>query len=39
VILLSAGTYGNVIRVSVPITVEDEVLKEGWDVMERHSRR
>ena len=34
VVLLSAGTFGNVIRVLVPITVEDEVLQEGLDVME-----
>jgi 4-aminobutyrate aminotransferase/(S)-3-amino-2-methylpropionate transaminase len=34
VVLLSAGTYGNVIRVLVPITVQDEVLQEGLDVME-----
>ena len=34
VILLSAGTLGNVIRVLVPLTVEDAVLLEGLDVME-----
>lgn len=34
VILLSAGTLGNVIRVLVPLTVEDAVLDEGLDVME-----
>ena len=34
VILLSAGTLGNVIRVLVPLTVEDEVLDEGLDAME-----
>jgi 4-aminobutyrate aminotransferase/(S)-3-amino-2-methylpropionate transaminase len=34
VILLSAGTLGNVIRVLVPLTVEDAVLQEGLDVME-----
>jgi 4-aminobutyrate aminotransferase/(S)-3-amino-2-methylpropionate transaminase len=34
VILLSAGTLGNVIRVLVPLTVEDAVLEEGLDVME-----
>ena len=33
-ILLSAGTLGNVIRVLVPLTVEDAVLDEGLDVME-----
>jgi 4-aminobutyrate aminotransferase/(S)-3-amino-2-methylpropionate transaminase len=34
-LLLSAGTYGNVIRVLVPLTVEDAVLEEGLDVMEQ----
>jgi len=34
VILLSAGTLGNVIRVLVPLTVEDAVLEEGLAVME-----
>lgn len=34
VILLSAGTLGNVIRVLVPLTVEDAVLAEGLDAME-----
>jgi 4-aminobutyrate aminotransferase/(S)-3-amino-2-methylpropionate transaminase len=34
VILLSAGTLGNVIRVLVPLTVEDAVLDEGLDAME-----
>ncbi len=33
-ILLSAGTLGNVIRVLVPLTVEDAVLDEGLAVME-----
>ncbi len=32
-ILLSAGTYGNVIRVLAPLTAEDAVLDEGLDVM------
>jgi 4-aminobutyrate aminotransferase/(S)-3-amino-2-methylpropionate transaminase len=34
-ILLSAGTYGNVVRVLAPLTTSDEVLEEGLDVMER----
>jgi 4-aminobutyrate aminotransferase / (S)-3-amino-2-methylpropionate transaminase / 5-aminovalerate transaminase len=34
-ILLSAGTYGNVIRVLAPLTTPDAVLDEGLDVMER----
>ena len=33
VILLSAGTLGNVIRVLVPLTVEDAILEEGLEVM------
>jgi 4-aminobutyrate aminotransferase/(S)-3-amino-2-methylpropionate transaminase len=33
-ILLSAGTYGNVVRVLVPLTIEDDVLEEGLAVME-----
>jgi 4-aminobutyrate aminotransferase/(S)-3-amino-2-methylpropionate transaminase len=33
VILLSAGTLGNVIRVLVPLTVEDAVLEEGLEVV------
>jgi 4-aminobutyrate aminotransferase / (S)-3-amino-2-methylpropionate transaminase / 5-aminovalerate transaminase len=32
-ILLSAGTYGNVVRVLAPLTIDDEVLDEGLDVM------
>ena len=33
-ILLSAGTYGNVVRVLVPLTIDDAVLEEGLAVME-----
>ena len=33
VILLSAGTYSNVIRVLAPLTAEDAVLDEGLDAM------
>jgi 4-aminobutyrate aminotransferase/(S)-3-amino-2-methylpropionate transaminase len=32
-ILLSAGTYGNVVRVLAPLTIETEVLDEGLAVM------
>jgi 4-aminobutyrate aminotransferase / (S)-3-amino-2-methylpropionate transaminase / 5-aminovalerate transaminase len=35
VILLSSGTYGNVIRVLAPLTTSDEVLDEGLDAMEQ----
>jgi 4-aminobutyrate aminotransferase/(S)-3-amino-2-methylpropionate transaminase len=34
-ILLSAGSYGNVVRVLVPLTIEDAVLEEGLAVMEQ----
>ena len=34
-LILTAGTYGNVIRVLVPLTVEEPVLLEGLDVLER----
>lgn len=34
-LLLTAGTYGNVIRILVPLTVEDAVLDEGLIVLER----
>ena len=33
VVLLSAGTYGNVIRVLVPLTIDDAVLDEGLGVI------
>jgi 4-aminobutyrate aminotransferase-like enzyme len=32
-ILLSSGTYGNVVRVLAPLTIEDAVLDEGLEVM------
>jgi 4-aminobutyrate aminotransferase-like enzyme len=34
-LLLTAGTYGNVIRFLVTLTVEDAVVDEGLDVLER----
>jgi len=33
-ILLSCGTYGNVVRVLVPLTVSDEILEEGLNILE-----
>ncbi|MFA5956033.1 4-aminobutyrate--2-oxoglutarate transaminase [Hyphomicrobium sp.] len=33
-ILLSCGTYGNVIRFLVPLTANDELVREGMDVFE-----
>ena len=35
VILLSSGTYGNVIRVLAPLTTPDAVLDEGLDAVEQ----
>ena len=34
VILLSSGTYGNVVRVLAPLTTPDDVLDEGLEAME-----
>jgi len=34
-LVLTAGTYGNVIRVLVPLTVDDVTLEEGLAVLER----
>ncbi|MDX2308431.1 MAG: 4-aminobutyrate--2-oxoglutarate transaminase [Hyphomicrobium sp.] len=33
-ILLSCGTYGNVIRFLAPLTASDEIVREGMDVFE-----
>ncbi|HET6797275.1 MAG TPA: 4-aminobutyrate--2-oxoglutarate transaminase [Gemmatimonadales bacterium] len=35
VILLSSGTYGNVVRVLAPLTTPDDVLDEGLEAMEQ----
>jgi 4-aminobutyrate aminotransferase-like enzyme len=34
-ILLSSGTFGNVVRVLAPLTTPDDILEEGLDVMEQ----
>ena len=34
VIVLSAGTYNNVIRLLPPLTIDDELLDEGLDVLD-----
>ncbi len=34
-ILLSCGVYGNTIRILVPLTVSDEILDEGLDILEQ----
>jgi 4-aminobutyrate aminotransferase/(S)-3-amino-2-methylpropionate transaminase len=33
-ITITAGTYGNVVRILAPLTIADEQLEEGLDVME-----
>ena len=33
-IVLSAGSYGNVIRLLVPLVITDEQFEEGLDVLE-----
>ncbi|MDR5652447.1 4-aminobutyrate--2-oxoglutarate transaminase [Ruixingdingia sedimenti] len=37
-VLLSCGTYGNVIRVLAPLTIPDEILNEGIAALERALR-
>jgi 4-aminobutyrate aminotransferase / (S)-3-amino-2-methylpropionate transaminase / 5-aminovalerate transaminase len=32
-LLLSAGTFGNVVRILVPLTADEAVVEEGLDVM------
>ena len=34
-ILLTCGTYGNVVRFLAPITISDDVFAEGLDILER----
>lgn len=34
-LLLTAGTYGNVVRVLVPLTIDDAALAEGLAVLEQ----
>ena len=34
VIVLTAGTYGNVLRLLPPVTIEDALLEEGLDLLE-----
>ncbi len=33
-VLLSCGTYGNVIRFLVPLTASDDLVREGMDIFE-----
>jgi 4-aminobutyrate aminotransferase/(S)-3-amino-2-methylpropionate transaminase len=34
-ILLSSGTFGNIVRILAPLTTPDDILDEGLDVMEQ----
>ena len=34
-VLLSCGLFGNTVRVLVPLTVSDEILGEGLDIIEQ----
>ena len=35
VLVLTAGTYGNVLRFLPPLVISDELLNEGLDVLEK----
>jgi 4-aminobutyrate aminotransferase / (S)-3-amino-2-methylpropionate transaminase / 5-aminovalerate transaminase len=37
-VLLSCGLYGNVIRMLVPLTASDALIKEGLDLIEKSLR-
>lgn len=37
-VVLSCGIYGNVIRLLAPLTISDEILAEGLDILERSLR-
>jgi 4-aminobutyrate aminotransferase/(S)-3-amino-2-methylpropionate transaminase len=34
VIVLTAGTYGNVVRLLPPLTIDEDLLRDGLDVLE-----
>jgi 4-aminobutyrate aminotransferase/(S)-3-amino-2-methylpropionate transaminase len=34
VLVLTAGTYGNVVRLLPPITIDDALLADGLDVLD-----
>jgi 4-aminobutyrate aminotransferase / (S)-3-amino-2-methylpropionate transaminase / 5-aminovalerate transaminase len=34
VIVLTAGTYGNVVRLLPPVTIEGDLLEEGLDLLD-----
>jgi len=33
-LLLTCGSYGNVLRLMIPLTIEDKILDEGMDILE-----
>ena len=35
VVVLKAGTFDNVIRLLPPLTIEEDLLREGLDVLEK----
>ena len=37
-VLLTCGTYGNVVRFLAPITIQDDVFAEGMDILEASIR-
>jgi len=34
-IIMTAGTYGNVVRLLMPLVIKDDELSEGFDILER----
>lgn len=34
-IIMTAGTYGNVVRLLMPLVIKDEELKQGFEILER----
>lgn len=39
VVLISAGTHGNIIRILCPLVISDELLNKGLDIMEQELRK
>ncbi len=37
-IIMTAGTYGNVVRLLMPLVIKDEELKQGFEILERGLR-
>jgi 4-aminobutyrate aminotransferase / (S)-3-amino-2-methylpropionate transaminase / 5-aminovalerate transaminase len=38
-VLLTCGVYANTVRILVPLTASDAIVKEGLDIMERALKR